>query len=431
MKVINHVFSRYTARVLFIILFAGGITSCAAKNIVVDDAAATPEGVKEVVDANNRFAFELYAKFNEEAKTGNLFFSPYSITAALAMTYEGARGRTAEEMQAVLHIPGDPVLRRPNFAKIINEINGRDKKYRLSTANALWAQKNYRFLEEYSNTVVKYYGGKITNLDFIEQTEKSRQTINTWVEDQTNKKIKDLIPPGVLGPFTRLVLTNAIYFKGTWVNQFDPKNTIEDDFKTGSGQIVKTPMMRLTGEAAKFNYAENDEIQILEMVYGGEDLSMVILLPKEDIDYSLNLSEDKLKDIERSISAEKWTEWKGLLSERRVDVYLPKFKLETMYLMAGALKEMGMPSAFDASQADFSGMDGTKSLIIQNVIHKAFVEVNEEGTEAAAATAVIVGTTSVAPPTPVFRCDHPFIFFIQQRISGNILFMGRVSDPLK
>jgi serpin B len=423
MKELFHDFSRIIGASLFMLTILNNNASCAAKDAGVDESGWTPEGVKTVVNANNQFAFELYAKFREKSgsKAENIFFSPYSITVALTMTYEGARGQTAEEMRSVLHIPEDANLRRSNFAKIINEINGGDKKYKLSTANALWAQYDYKFLEEYANMVENYYGGRITNLDFMKQGEKSRQTINAWVEDQTNKKIKDLIPPGVLDAYTRLVLTNAIYFKGTWLKQFDKKETVDEDFRTGAGESVKVPMMRLTGEDAEFYYGENDEIQMLEMAYEGEDLSMVILLPKEE----------KLEEIEKSITSEKWSEWKGMLSQRRVDIYIPKFKFETKYFMVGALAEMGMPSAFDAELADFSGMDGTKILVIQNVIHQAFVEVNEEGTEAAAATAVVIGIDSAMPRITVFRADHPFIFAIQQRNTGNILFLGKVSDPGK
>ena len=210
-------------------IFAAMIISCifssgSAKKISkVDDAGATKQGVNAVVNANNQLAFDLYSQLNEESKDSNIFFSPYSISVALTMTYEGAKGQTAKEMRLVLHIPEDASMRRSSFAKIYNEINKKDKKYKLSTANALWAQGNYKFLEEYTNNVEKYYGGKLTNLDFIRESEKSRQTINKWVEDQTNNKIKDLIPKGVINALTRLVLTNAIYFKGTWVKQFDEK----------------------------------------------------------------------------------------------------------------------------------------------------------------------------------------------------------------
>lgn len=405
-------------------IFAAIIISCifssgSAKKISkVDDAGATKQGVNVVVNANNQLAFDLYSQFNEESKDSNIFFSPYSISVALTMTYEGAKGQTAKEMQSVLHIPEDASMRRSSFAKIYNEINKKDKKYKLSTANALWAQENYKFLEEYTNNVEKYYGGKLTNLDFIRESEKSRQTINKWVEDQTNNKIKDLIPKGVLNALTRLVLTNAIYFKGTWVKQFDEKDTREDDFRMSFKNTVKVSLMRLTGDDAKFNYAETDEIQILEMFYHGEDLSMLIILPKGN----------DLANIEKSISLKKLAEWKNILHIQRVDIFIPRFKFKTKYFMAKALSDMGMPTAFSPA-ADFSGMDGTKDLLIQNVIHQAFVEVNEEGTEAAAATGVVMGLTSVGPRIPIFRADHPFMFIIQESETGNILFLGRVSDP--
>ena len=384
-----------------------------------DDSRATPEGVNAVINANNQFAFDLYSEYKTEE--GNIFFSPYSISTALAMTYEGAKGKTAEEMQAVFHFPQNGDVRRPAFAKIYNEINKKDKKYKLSTANALWAQKDYRFLEEYTATVEKYYGGGVTNLDFVEETEKSRQIINGWVEGQTDDKIKDLIPQGVLNIDTRLVLTNAIYFKGTWVKQFNEEDTRKEDFRVSPEQTVKVPMMRLTGDEAEFSYAETDEIQILEMPYDGKDLSMLIILPKEN----------DLANMEESINPEKLSEWRNMLNEQRVDIYIPKFKFETKYFMVETLSNMGMPTAF-IHDADFSGMDGTTNLLIQNVIHQAFVEVNEEGTEAAAATAVVVGIESAAPRrTPIFRADHPFIFIIHDRGTGNILFLGRVSDPSK
>ncbi len=382
---------------------------------VADDSGATPEGIKSVVNANNQFAFELYSEF--KSQDGNIFFSPHSVSAALAMTYEGAKGKTAKEMQSVLHIPEDAQIRRPAFAGIYNEINKKDKKYKLSTANALWAQKDYNFLDEYIGNVEKYYGGKVTNLDFVTETEKSRQTINKWVEEQTNNKIKDLIPQGVLNGLTRLVLTNAIYFKGTWLLQFDKQNTREEDFRVSSGSTIKVPMMSLTGDDVKFNYAETDNLQILEMPYAGEELSMLLLLPKED----------NLSAAEEALNPEKLSELKNTLTEQRVDVYIPKFKFETKYFMAETLKNMGMPTAF-SGEADFSGMDGTKSLFISAVIHQAFVEVNEEGTEAAAATAVVM-YTGMRPAIPVFRADHPFLFVIQQKETGNILFMGRVNNP--
>jgi len=419
-EVVMRTFIYHFLRIVGLLFLILNILNCSASDeIRVDNSGATSEGVNAVVNANNQFAFDLYSRFKGESKAQNIFFSPYSIMVALTMTYEGAREKTAEEMQSVLHIPDDANVRRPNFAKIINEMNKKDKKYKLSTANALWPQKDYKFLEEYTNTIERYYGGKVTNLDFIGESEKSRKTINTWIEDHTNNKIKDLIPQGALNACTELVLTNAIYFKGTWVKQFDKKETQDEDFRTSSGQTVKVPMMRSTGDDAKFNYAETDKIQILEMDYEGEDLSMLILLPKGD----------KLGDLEETITPEKLSGWRKMLNEQRVDIYIPQFKFETKYFMVETLTEMGMPTAFN-SGANFSGMDGTTSLFIQNVIHQAFVEVNEEGTEAAAATAVIVGIESVQI-IPVFRADHPFIFTIQQKDTGNLLFLGRVSEPGK
>ena len=383
--------------------------------IKVDDSKATSENVNDVVSANNNFAFELYAKYKSDE--GNIFFSPYSISTALAMTYEGARGKTAEEMRNVLHFPADELSRRAAYAKLYNEINKKDKGYKLSTANALWGQKDFSFLQSYTDTVENYYGGKLQNLDFKTETEKSRQTINNWVESQTNNKIKDLIPQGVLGPLTRLVLTNAIYFKGTWLKQFDKGKTKEEDFRTKSG-TVKAPMMRLTGKEAKFNYAENDKLQVLEMLYNGNETSILIVLPKDDT-ANFDLTLEALNQL------------KGMLLERRVDVYIPKFKFDTKYLMSKTLSEMGMPTAF-SDEADFSGITLEEPLLIDQVIHQAFVEVNEEGTEAAAATAVVMAATSAMPsPVPEFRADHPFIFIIQQKETGNILFMGRVADPTK
>ncbi|RLG70423.1 MAG: serpin family protein, partial [Candidatus Iainarchaeum archaeon] len=384
----------------------------------LDETGATPEGVKTLVNANNQFAFDLYSELKKKSKNDeNIFFSPYSIFVALSMTYEGAKGKTAEEMEKVLHLPADKNLRRANFAKIINEINKPNKKCKLSTANALWPRINVKLLEEYQNTIEKYYGGKMTPLDYAKDSEGSRQIINRWVEDQTEGKIKDLIPAGFLKPSTVLVLTNAIYFKGNWLFQFDPKETKEEDFKTSSGKIVKVPMMRLVNTDKKFNYAETEDVQILELPYDGKDLSMLIILPEEN----------KLEKIENELSAEKLSEWKGMLKKQKVDIYLPRFKLKTKYFLADTLKKMGMSTAFDAS-ANFSGINGEGGIWIDEVIHQAFVDVNEEGTEAAAATGVMM-VEGIHSLFPVFRADHPFIFLIQERKTGNILFMGKVANP--
>ena len=377
---------------------------------------SSAEETGSVVNANNQFAFELYSKY--KSKDGNIFFSPYSISTALAMTYEGARGKTAEEMQAVFHFPKDDALRRNSFLEIYNGINKGNKKYTLKTANALWAQKDFTFLDSYFSLVKQYYSGNVTNVDFVGQTEEARLTINKWVEKQTNNKIKDLIPQKALDSTTRLVLTNAIYFKGMWVKQFDKAKTLEKDFEISPGKTVKAMMMGLTGEEAVFKYTEVEDLQVLELPYKGEELSMLILLPKKG-------STDAL---EATLNAQKISELRKSLAKQRVDVYLPKFKFETKYFMKDTLKELGMPTAFSMA-ADFSGMTGKTDLYIDKVIHQAFVEVNEEGTEAAAATAVVMALKSMPTMKIEFNADHPFIFVIQERATGNILFLGRVSEP--
>jgi len=383
-----------------------------------DDTGATQEGIQEVVDANNEFAFNLLSKYMDEKKEENIFFSPYSISTALAMTYEGARGQTAEEMQSVFHFPEYEVL-RPNSAAIYNNINTENKDFELMTGNALWAQKDYTFLEDYFNTVEKYYGGKAVNLDFVQETEESRQIINSFIEEQTRDKIKDLIPPGVIKPITRLVLTNAIYFKGTWEWEFDKRDTSDQDFYITEDQSIKVPMMHMDPEKATFNYLDNDELQLLELPYKGDKLSMLILLPKESFG-----------EMQTPLTVENLVELKSQMTETKLSgIYLPKFEFDAKYFMVKDLSEMGMPTAFSMG-ADLSGMDGTDYLFIQQVIHQAYVKVDEKGTEAAAATAVIVGLKS-AMQDNIFRADHPFIFMIQDKETGNILFMGKVIDPSK
>jgi len=377
-------------------------------------------GMMEVVKANNSFALDIYKRYCPSDT--NIFFSPYSISSALAMTYEGARGKTAEEMAKVFYFPRDEKSRREGYLFLYGEINRKDKKYKLSTANALWVQKDYHFLNEYIGVVKKYYGGSVKNMDFKTRAEESRKEINRWVEKETNDKIKDIIPSGAINAITRLVLTNAVYFKGEWAKQFDSKKTRDEDFTVSAGKKVKVPMMERTGDEAVFPYAEDSAAQILEMPYSGDDLSMLVLLPKNG----------DMKKLENFLSVKKLQEWKGSVKKQRVDVFFPKFKFETKYFMAKDLAEMGMAEAFSGS-ADFSGMTGQKDLCISRVIHQAFVEVNEEGTEAAAATAVIMKLTAMPsqqPPVPVFRADRPFIFIIQQKATGNMLFMGRVSNPL-
>jgi serpin B len=275
-------------------------------------------------------------------------------------------------------------------------------------------QEDYPILEGYIDTVADYYGGEANALDFAGEPEESRLIINGWVEAKTNDRIKDLFPPGSIGSSVRLVLTNAIYFKGDWLVQFDEEDTMKEEFHISPTESVEADMMRL--REVRFNYTETDEIQALELPYKGKDLSMVILLPKEN----------DLGAVEEGLSLEKYHSLTDGMDETLVNVFLPHFKFETKYFMEEDLMEMGMPSAFSSS-ADFSGIVEAGGLFIDKVIHQAFIEVNEEGTEAAAATGVSMPLS--APISETFCADHPFIFLIQDKVTGSILFMGRVMNP--
>jgi serpin B len=372
---------------------------------------------EDVIEANNRFAINLYSQYKSEE--GNIFFSPFSISTAMAMVYEGAEGKTAKEIKSVFGFPKYDNSRRNQYSDLLSEINKKDKEYALNTANALWAEQDFQFLDEYLTTVEEYYKGKTTNLDFKNEPDSSRLIINNWVEDKTNNKIKDLFPVGSINSLTRLVLTNAIYFKAKWLTQFDADKTSDEYFRVNPDENIEVPMMQPTSQKSTFNYTQNKDLQILEMPYVGEDLSMLILLPFDN----------EIEVLENSFTIEKLTEWKKSLRKRRVKIYIPKFKFKTKYFLGETLGDLGMPIAFTNS-ADFSGMTGTKDLKIDKVIHQAFIEVNEEGTEAAAATGIGVGMkTSMPRPPPIFKADHPFIFIIQQKETGNILFMGRVNNP--
>jgi len=368
---------------------------------------------------NNAFALDLYGRLC--GQPGNLFFSPYSISTALAMTYAGARGETAAEMGGTLRFPLKGPELHGAFRALMAQINapGRQRQFRLTVANALWGQKSYGFLPGYLKLIEQNYGARLTELDFASAAEKARAAINDWVSKATNEKIKDIIPQGALSPLTRLVLTNAIYFYGKWAVPFGKESTHEAPFWPSPEKSVKVPTMHKT---ASFPYAATDECQALEMPYRGGEVSMIILLPKK---------KDGLTALEKSLSAAKLNSLLAVLKRRRVVVSLPKFKFAAQFGLKDVLMSMGMKTAFSLDRADFSGMNGGKEpLCISAVLHKAFVAVDEEGTEAAAATAVMmVGTAMPVEPPAVFRADHPFLFIIRHRPSGSILFMGRVINP--
>ncbi len=380
-------------------------------------APATDKGPSALADANNHFAVDLYKHLAKQGQ-GDIFFSPESISLALGMTYDGARGQTAAEMAKALHFnqPADEL--NAGFATLVKQMNESGKSYQLSVANRLWGQAGYKFLDVYLKTTRDVFGAELQTLDFVHQAEQSRQTINAWVEKQTHDKIKDLIGPGVLGADTRLVLTNAIYFKGDWQSQFEKDATSKQPFHLTAANSASTDMMN---QEKHFKFAHPKDVRILEMPYRGGDLSMCVLLPD---------SVDGLADLEKSLTTDQLKAWLGGLKTKNVSLTFPKFKATKEFELSKTLAAMGMPLAF-TDQADFSGMDGKRDLAISAVIHKAFVAVDEKGTEAAAATAVAISALSMPVPqeSETFNADHPFMFLIRDNRSGSILFMGRYTGP--
>jgi serpin B len=392
--------------------------------------AADINDIKAAAVGNTDFAFALYGRLKGDsiAPKGNIFFSPYSISTALALVYSGARGETEKQMATALHftLPADKL--HPAFGALQKQLiecrkaspSGEDKSrgYRLLVANALWGQKGEPFLKEFLDITQNCYGAGLRQLDFVNETEQSRQTINSWVEEKTMDKIKNLIPPGGVNPGTELVLTNAIYFKGDWQTKFKNENTKQADFAVSSNHKVKAPMMYLK---ENFKYYKDRNLQALQLPYKGDQISMLVLLPREI---------EGLAEVESTLSADSLNSFLSKMHTTEVEVYLPKFKMTWgAFSLNKALIELGMPDAFKP-EADFSGINGKRNLWISDVFHKAFIEVNEEGTEAAAATGVVM-ITSIRDESPVFRADHPFIFIIRDNRSGSILFMGRLMNPVE
>jgi len=408
-----------------------GLTACAPTTLVSEVLSSDKQRVTSpdvsdtdlalLVDGNTIFAFDLYQSLKDEE--GNIFYSPYSISLALAMTYAGARGETEQQMAETLMFLLSQDQLHPAFNKLDIELGKRgqgaegkdDEGFRLNIVNAIWGQKDYEFLNAFLDVLAENYGAGMRILDFINETEESRITINDWVSDQTEGRIKDLIPPGVITALTRLVLTNAIYFNAAWEYPFEEDATYDGPFYLLDGSEVNVPMMSQT---ESFRYAEGDGYQAVELLYNGRELSMVILLPEEG----------QFEAFEGSLDATFVEAIIGGLESSEVALTMPKFEFESEFGLKPTLASMGMPVAFEGN-ADFSGMTGSRGLIIQDVIHKAFVAVDEAGTEAAAATAVIVGESAI-PGEPVeVTINHPFIFLIRDIETGTVLFLGRVVDP--
>ncbi len=376
--------------------------------------------VPTLVDGNSRFAFDLYRVLFNSNK--NLFYSPYSISLALAMTYAGARGDTDQEMAEALHFALGQENLHQAFNALDEALTGRgqqvkeeDQRFRLNVVNALWGQHDLAFLAAFLDTLAEDYGAGMRLVDFQKAPEDARQAINQWVEDQTEDRIKDLLPPGSIDALTRLVLCNAIYFNASWMYPFEESATKDGPFHLLEGGTVTVPMMQ---ESERLGYAEGEDYQVVELPYVGGELSMVILLPTEGTfgDFAQQLDEAQLDAI------------LARMSRAQVGLTMPKFEYEAGFELKAALQRLGMNSAFGAG-ADFSGMTGRPDLFISDVYHKAFVKVDEEGTEAAAATAVVMQLTA-APGLPVeVRVDRPFIFLIRDIETGAILFLGHVVNP--
>jgi serpin B len=383
----------------------------------------------QLVGGNSAFALDLYRALVAEGE-GNLFYSPHSISLALAMCYAGARGETERQMAEVMHLTLAQEQLHPAFNYLDLELakrgsrsstgsggaQGKDGEgFRLNIVNATWAQEGYPFLSEYLDMLAENYGAGLRTLDLSKDPEAARATINDWVSEQTEKRIEHLIPQGVINPTTRLVLTNAIYFNAAWANPFDPQRTTDGPFHLLDGSEIIVPLMQ---QKASFGYTESEGLQIVELPYDGHELSMVILLP----------AEGALESLEQELDANRINAVLNELGYQEVVLTMPKFKVESDFGLAKTLQTMGMTDAF-ASNADLSGIDGSKDLFIQDVVHKAFVDVDEAGTEAAAATAVMIALKAMPQQPVTMTIDRPFVFFIRDIQTGTVLFVGRIVDP--
>ncbi len=414
---------KLTVLVVTVLLVSGLTASYYLLNIYSRDENDSEEEAKydptesdlnNLVEGNNEFAFDLYHELDTDE---NQFYSPWSISSALAMTYEGARGETAEEMKEVFGFPDNRSQMREAYGFMHNRYNTDDMGIEMDTANSAWINEDQEFpiLDEYKFVLMDYYFSEVSTVDFINQPAEACEEINNWVYNNTDGKIEEIITVDDIDEWTRLVLVNAINFKGNWAVPFDEDNTQDATFNTNQDEEVTAPFMRQEGT---FNYTKNENFEILQKNYEGNETSMLFVLPRKN----------SIDEVEDMITTENLEEWREDLEPTEMKlVSIPKFNLSTEYDLKEPLKEMGMPTAF-TPDADLSGMDGTESLFIQFVNHKTFIEVDEKGTEAAAATAVGVGRES-ADRRPAFIADRPFLSIIQDDETGNILFMGQVNDP--
>ena len=395
------------------------VISNQAPPVEVKVLTSTVEGIAEVVTANNEFAIDMYQQINGQSKQSekNVFFSPYSLSTAMAMLYVAAEGETKAQIQRTFHYPSLNVL-NPNSAALYEQFNKPNPNYQLATANDLWIQQGLRPNQNYLDTVQRYYGGKVTNLDFKNSPEPSRQTINKTIAKHTQQMIPEVLPASSINIDTATVLTNAVYFKGDWKNPFAPSE--KRPFNKFDGSTIDIDMMH---EQALYAYTEDAQVQVVQLPYKGDELSMLVILPK---------AKDKIsmQRLVGTLSAKQISQRNSNLVNQEVILDLPKFKLEENYAMNNLLANMGMPKAF-GSQANFGLFSQDLALSVDAIAHKAVIEVDEKGTKAAASTSISIAPMSrgYSMNTIKFKADHPFMFMIKDNKTDAILFLGQVNKP--
>ena len=379
---------------------------------------STPEGIAEIITANNQFAIAMYQQINGQPDQAdkNVFFSPYSLSTVMAILYAAAEGETKAQIQKTFHYPA-PAILNPNSAALYNQFNKPNPDYKLATVNDLWMQQGLTLNKSYADTVQHYYSGQVTALDFEGSPDPARQTINKKIADKTKQLIPELLPKGSIKSDTAVVLTNAIYFKGDWTMPFTAERTSAKPFYNAIGRASTVQMMQ---QQSYFSYYEDKHIQVVQLPYKGDDLSMLVVLPK----FNHKLA---MQQLTKSLSATKIKQWRSGLVRQEVDLQLPKFKLDARYQMKTLLADMGMPKAFN-NGAEFNlYADGTP-IKLDEVYHQAVVTVDEKGTEAAAAAGAVGMYVGMSYPVE-FKADHPFMFMIKDNKTDAILFLGQVNKP--
>ena len=404
--------------VLAVIATASGIGILYISEDVSSDVLVNNDGSTIDPSEQKDFVFAFYSEIAEKDEKSNIFFSPLSISTAFSMAYEGAKENTASEMQQVFGFESDDAKRQKAISELLSRFNHKDDWYNLQVANALWIKDGYKIKQDYLDAAKTHYSSTVDNVDFV--TDDGINKINSWVREKTNDKIENILAPGSTDELTRMAITNAVYFKGKWSSEFNPRNTSEKQFWTDNDNPVTVSMMKQPVDI--YNYAKTENLQALELNYLGGDISMVVLLPKD---------RDGIQSLEYSMDKKKFDVIIDSMTRQPLTVEIPKFEFETQYNLISPLQSLGLHDAFDENNADFQGITD-EQVYLAKAVHKAFVNVNEEGTEAAAITALVARATS-GPPEPVddFVADHPFMFIIQEKETGEILFIGRVMDPTK